>query len=53
MTLAVDPDQMAEAKKMIRNFRDQFTETFGSTQKKEVYKLMIQFIPLTKEKNTK
>ena len=48
ITLCFDPDRMAEAKKMIKNFRRNFSKVMESKKKKEVYKLTIQLFPLTK-----
>lgn len=48
MCMTMDTDQMAEAKKMIRDFREMFTQKMESGPKKEVYRLNIQFVPLTK-----
>lgn len=53
ITLTFDPDRMAEARKMLRSFRDQFCLDVEKFKKKEVYKLMIQFVPLTKIKEKK
>jgi uncharacterized protein (TIGR02147 family) len=48
MTMAIDPDRLPEAKKMIREFRDRLCAFLESGRKKEVHKLCIQMIPLTK-----
>lgn len=47
MTMTLDPAQMPLAKEYIQNFRRQFCEVMEATEKKEVYKLCIQFFPLT------
>lgn len=48
MTMAIDPSRLPEAKKMIRDFRNKLCAFLESGTKKEVYKLCIQTIPLTK-----
>jgi len=48
ITLCFDPDKMAEAKQMIKNFRRNFCRVMETKPKKEVYKLSIQLFPLTK-----
>jgi uncharacterized protein (TIGR02147 family) len=48
ITLCFDPDKMAEAKQMIKNFRRNFCKVMEAKPKKEVYKLSIQLFPLTK-----
>ncbi len=48
MTMAIDPEKLPEAKKMIREFRNKLCTFLESGTKKEVYKLCIQTIPLTK-----
>ena len=47
VTVATDPAKMAEAKNQIRIFRDQMMAFLESGPKKEVYKLCMQFIPLS------
>jgi len=49
ITLCFDPDQMDQARNMIRNFRRDFNKVMESGKKKEVYKLCVQLFPLTKE----
>jgi uncharacterized protein (TIGR02147 family) len=48
VTLAIDPKDLPEAKKMLREFTDRFTQRLERGAKKEVYKLCLQFIPLSK-----
>lgn len=48
ITLCFDLDRMDEAKKMIKNFRRNFSKAMESKNKKEVYKLSINLFPLTK-----
>ena len=47
MTMALDPSKISIAKEYLQSFRRQFCELMESTDKKEVYKLSIQFFPLT------
>ena len=51
MTIAIDPAKMSLAKTKIRHFQDEFCELMGDDQPKEVYKLCMQFFPLTKNKD--
>ena len=53
MCLAIDPEKMAEAKKMIRDFKNQFSKVMESGKKKEVYRLGIQFLPVTQRESEK
>lgn len=53
MTLAIDPQDMPVAKKMLREFSDRFGKRLESGAKKEVYKLCMQFIPLSKSGDLK
>src|SRR5690606_7799835 len=48
ITLCFDPSRMGEAKKMIKNFRRNFSRVMEQKEKKEVFKLSIQLFPLTK-----
>jgi uncharacterized protein (TIGR02147 family) len=48
ITLCFDPEKIPEAKRMIKIFRNKFSQQMESGQKKEVYKLCIQLFPLTK-----
>lgn len=49
MTLTFDPAEMAKAKKMIDEFQEKFTKKMERTAKKEVYRLSVQFVPLSQE----
>lgn len=56
MTMAIDPKKIPEAKKMIINFRKQMAQLLEVDQQTEVYRLQMQFFPLTqkiKSKNKK
>ena len=48
VTLALDPSDLSEAKKIIRSFRKKLSKKLESGNKKEVYKLAIQLFPLSK-----
>ncbi len=48
MTLCFDPDRMDEARKLIKNFRRSFAKVMEAGHKKEVYKICVQFFPLTR-----
>jgi len=47
ITMTMDPDQIPEAKKLIREFRKKFSLLMESGKKKEVYRLQLMFYPLT------
>lgn len=49
ITLAIDPAKMPRAKKLIREFRECFMKEIDSGKRSEVYKLCVQFFPLTKD----
>jgi len=49
ITMAIDPENIAEAKKMIMSFRKRLSKKLESGNKKEVYKLAIQLFPLSRE----
>ena len=49
LTLAFDSKKIGEAKTLIREFQDRFESLTNSHQKNEVYKLCIQFFPLTRK----
>ncbi|MGZ3694380.1 MAG: TIGR02147 family protein [Bdellovibrionota bacterium] len=53
VTMAIDPDKIPEAKKMIRSFRDELCAYLEGGTKKEVYKFCMQFIPLSKNSGEK
>lgn len=46
-SLAVQRDQIPDAKKAIRDFREKFSKQFESTQGDDVYQLAVQFFRLT------
>ncbi len=46
--LSIDPSKIAEAKKIIRRFQDEISETLESGEAKEVYQLGIQLFPISK-----
>ena len=48
MTLAFSPEEMPLAKKLIREFQDRFEVLVDSKRKTEVFKLCVQFFPLTR-----
>jgi uncharacterized protein (TIGR02147 family) len=50
MTLAINPKQIAVAKKLLRNLRDKFSEEISVGKKTEVYFFCTQFFPLTEGK---
>ena len=51
ITMAIDPLNLDEAKKMIKSFRKRLSKKLESGNKKEVYKLAIQLFPLSRENN--
>lgn len=54
VTMAIDPSNIDEAKRMIKSFRKRLSKKLESGNKKEVYKLAIQLFPLSRgfeEKN--
>jgi uncharacterized protein (TIGR02147 family) len=48
ITMAVNPDTIGDAKKMIKKFRRQLSFLMESGKKTEVYNLNIQLVPVTK-----
>ena len=50
VTMTIDPADMFEAKKMMKEFRKKFCKKIESGKKKEVYMLSMQFFPLSKDK---
>lgn len=46
-TMAIDPEKIAEAKVMISEFRKRLAAHLGTSNKKEVYRLAIQFFSIT------
>ena len=49
LTLAINPEQIIEAKKIIRKFLDEIDGLLAQGEKKEVYHLAVQMFPLTKQ----
>ncbi len=49
LTLAIDPKKMKDARELIAEFRSRFISLMEAGDKKEVYNLNIQFVPLTSE----
>lgn len=49
VTLAMDPRDVPAAKTMIREFRDRFMTILEAGQKRAVFRMCVQFFPLTKE----
>ncbi len=47
MTMAIDPDLLPEAKRRIREFRQELSQFLESGQKQSVYKICMQLFPLT------
>jgi len=52
LTVAIDPEQIDEAKLIIRDFRKKMSELFSKGEKSEVYNLAIQLYPLTHIEHT-
>ena len=48
LTMALDLNKLAEAKSIIREFRQKMIEMLDGGQRSDVYQLAIQFYPLTK-----
>ncbi len=53
MTMAIDSSKIAEAKELIKNFRRDLANLLEAGKRDEVYRVNIQFYPLTKKGNTK
>jgi uncharacterized protein (TIGR02147 family) len=51
ITMPIDPDKLNDAKKMIRKFRDELSLFLESGKKTEVFKMNIQFFPLTRNES--
>lgn len=47
-TIAINPDQLPQAKKMIREFRDKLIRTLEHGEKREVYEVCFQMFPRSK-----
>lgn len=52
-TLAIDPEKLPKAKKMIREFQDQLFDFLESGEKTEVYEICMQMFPRTNIKKDK
>ncbi|MBI3017966.1 MAG: DUF4423 domain-containing protein, partial [Deltaproteobacteria bacterium] len=52
MTMAIDPEKLGEARKMIREFRDKLCTYLESGKKKEVYKLCVHIFPLSHQEKS-
>ncbi len=50
MTMAVSKERLAEARKMIRDFRRRISGYMEGGKRNAVYRLNIQLFPLTQEK---
>lgn len=48
ITMAIDPEKLPEAKNRIRAFRDELCSYLESGSKKEVYRMNIQLMPLSR-----
>lgn len=48
MTVAIHPRHMAEAKRLLKEFRRKFADRLERGERTEVYRLCLQFFPLTK-----
>ena len=48
ITVAIHPSKMNQAKALTRRYQDEMCALFESGEKTEVYKLAVQFFPLTK-----
>lgn len=53
MTMAIDSKKIPDAKKLISNFRRQMSQFLEVDEQTEVYRLQVQFFPLTKILNHK
>lgn len=51
ITMAIDPSNIEEAKRMIKVFRRRLSKKLESGNKKEVYKLAVQLFPLSRDAN--
>lgn len=47
-TVAINPEQLPRAKKMIREFRDKLLRTLEAGEKKEVYEICFHLFPRSK-----
>lgn len=48
MTMTIDPARLPEAKKALQSFRDEFCQKIEKPPKREVYRLVLQFFPISK-----
>lgn len=53
MTMAIDPDKLPEAKRMIKEFRRKFCAFMESGKKAEVFRICIQLFPLSNQGDSK
>lgn len=51
LTLAMDPEQLPLARKLIREFEEHFEAMLDTRGKREVYKICVQLFPLTRERS--
>jgi hypothetical protein len=51
VTMAIDPRKIGMAKEFIRKFQDEFCVLVEQGDQTEVYKLSMQFFPLTKTRS--
>ena len=51
LTLALDPEQLPLARKLIREFEEHFEAMLDTRGKREVYKICVQLFPLTRERS--
>lgn len=51
VTMAIDPDRLPEARRMIREFEDRLCAFLEGGAKKEVHKICVQLFPLTRKEN--
>jgi uncharacterized protein (TIGR02147 family) len=49
ITMAIDPNNLPDAKKLIREFRDRLSQFMETGNKRSVYKFCMQLIPLSEE----
>jgi uncharacterized protein (TIGR02147 family) len=52
VTMAIDPKKLPAAKKMIRKFQDRLCAFLESGEKKQVHKLCMHLVPLTRPEKT-
>jgi uncharacterized protein (TIGR02147 family) len=49
ITMAIDPDKLPEAKRIIKSFKKKISKVLETGKKREVYKLAVQLFPLSLE----